>query len=51
VTLLAAAVDWSTVTLPAAFVIGALVGTIVTMRVTRSLLDYLRREQREAGKR
>jgi hypothetical protein len=47
----AAAVDWSTVTLPAAFVIGALVGTLTTARITRMLLEYLRREQRDAGKR
>ena len=40
-----AAVDWTNLTIAGAFVVGVLGGTIATIRVTRYLLGYLRREQ------
>lgn len=38
------AVDWHEVDLAGAFVFGAVVGTIATIRLTRFLLEYLRRD-------
>ena len=39
------AVDWTNLTVAGAFVVGAVAGTIATIRVLRYLLSYLRREQ------
>ena len=41
-----AGVDWSNLTVAAAFVLGAILGTVATIRLTRTLLEYLKREQR-----
>jgi hypothetical protein len=42
-----AAIEWSNLTTAGAFVVGAILGTIATIRVTRYVLEYLRREQRD----
>lgn len=41
-----AAVDWSALELAGAFVVGAIGGTIATIRLLRYLLDYLRSERK-----
>lgn len=41
-----AAVDWANLTFAGAFVVGAALGTVATIRVFRYVLDYVRREQR-----
>ena len=38
-------IDWSNMQVAGAFVLGAVLGTVATIRLTRFLLDYLRREQ------
>lgn len=40
------AVAWSDLTVAAAFVVGAIVGTVATIRLTRYLLDFLRHERK-----
>jgi hypothetical protein len=40
-------VTWSDVAVAGAFVLGAVAGTFATARLTRYLLEYLRREQRD----
>lgn len=40
------AVDWSSVTLAGAFVLGAVFGTFATLRVMRAVLGVFRREIR-----
>ena len=42
-----AGVDWSNLTVAAAFILGALLGTVATIRLTRALLEYLRRDHDE----
>jgi hypothetical protein len=37
------AVDWASVTLATAFVLGAVVGTVATIAVMRTLMRYVRR--------
>jgi hypothetical protein len=37
--------DWSSLTVAGAFIIGAVAGTIATIRLTRYLLDYLKRDR------
>ena len=41
------ATDWSNLTIAGAFVVGAIAGTVATIRVLRSLLEYLRNERRD----
>ena len=41
------AVDWTNLSLAGGFVVGAVAGTIATIRVFRYVLEYLRRDQRE----
>jgi hypothetical protein len=41
----AADVDWSNLPIAAAFILGAVGGTIATIRITRYVLDYLRNER------
>jgi hypothetical protein len=38
-------VTWADVAVAAAFVLGVVAGTVATIRVTRFLLEYLRRER------
>lgn len=38
------AADWSNLTVASAFVVGAVLGTVATIRLTRALLTYLRDE-------
>jgi hypothetical protein len=40
-----AGVDWSDVTVGAAFILGTVVGAVATVRLTRYLLEYLRRDR------
>lgn len=40
-----AAVDWQSVHVAGAFVLGAVIGAVAVMRITRHLLEYLRRER------
>jgi hypothetical protein len=42
-----AAVDWSGVPLAGAFVIGAVAGGVAVIRVTRWVLEYMARRDRE----
>jgi hypothetical protein len=39
-------VTWSDVAVAGAFVLGAVAGTAATVRVTKHVLEYLRREDR-----
>jgi uncharacterized membrane protein len=39
------AVEWSNLTVAGAFLVGAVLGTIGTIRILRYLLDYLRNER------
>lgn len=43
------ATDWSNLEIAGAFIAGAVAGVVATIRVTRALLTYLRREQNEHG--
>ena len=38
-----AGADWSTLTVPGAFVVGAVLGAVAVLRVGRIVVDYLRR--------
>lgn len=40
-----AAIDWADVTVAAAFILGAIGGTIATIRITRAVFDEARRER------
>ena len=40
-----AATDWSNLTVAGAFLVGAVLGTIGTIRILRYLLEYLRNER------
>lgn len=40
-----AGADWSNLTVATAFVLGAILGSVATVRLTRALLDYLRRDR------
>lgn len=40
------AVAWSELTIAAAFILGAVSGTVATIRLMRFLLDYLRDERK-----
>jgi len=42
-----AQVDWSSVSVAAAFVLGSIVGTAATIVVMRTLMAYLRREMKD----
>lgn len=42
---MAAEVDWSNLPVAAAFILGAIGGTLATIRITRYILDYLRHER------
>lgn len=42
-----AQVDWANLSVAAAFVLGAIVGTIATILVMRTLMQYLRRDMRD----
>jgi len=39
------AVEWSNLTVAGAFLVGAILGTVATIRIMRYLLDYLRRQR------
>lgn len=39
-----AAVDWASVTLATAFVLGAIVGTVATIAVMRTVIRWLRND-------
>jgi len=39
-------VTWSDVAVAGAFVLGVTAGAVATVRITRHVLEYLRREQR-----
>ena len=43
--MIVAGVDWANLNVAAAFVVGAILGTIGTIRITRYLLEYLRRDR------
>jgi hypothetical protein len=40
-------VTWSDVAVAGAFVLGVTAGAVATVRITRHVLEYLRREQRD----
>lgn len=43
---MSAAVDWSNLTVAAAFVVGAVAGSIGAIRVMRHVLEYMRRDDK-----
>jgi len=45
--MIVAAVEWSNLTVAGAFVVGILAGAIATIRITRHVLEYLRRERED----
>jgi len=42
-------VTWADVAVAGAFVLGAVAGTVATIRISRNLLEYLRRERDKGG--
>jgi uncharacterized protein YneF (UPF0154 family) len=44
------AVDWSNLTVAAAFIVGAIGGAFAAIRITRYLLQYLREEHRDGDR-
>jgi hypothetical protein len=40
-----AGVDWTNLNVAAAFILGAVLGTVATIRLTRTLLEYLKRDR------
>lgn len=40
------AIDWSNLTVAAAFLVGAALGSVATIRIMRHLMEYLRKERK-----